>query len=150
MDPELRDRHVRLRAFEFLAEQTALHGEVLPWAILLKGFEFEGRRVPLLSQQGIFKPAALREMPLSIRTAAVAPGEDRPYDDGMDADGLLNYRYRGTNSTHRENVGLRLSMERRVPLVYLFGIVEGQSLPVWPVYLVGGPSNALSLRVSVD
>ncbi len=56
MEPELRDRQVRLRAFTFLAEQTGLHGEVLPWPVLLKGFVFEGQRVPLISQQGIFKP----------------------------------------------------------------------------------------------
>ena len=150
MDPELRDRQVRLGAFEFLDEQTAVHGEVLPWALLLKGFTFEGQRVPLLSQQGIFKPAVLPEIPLSIRTAPVAPGERRPYDDAMEADGLLLYRYRGTDQSHRDNVGLRRALEQQVPLVYLYGVVEGEYLPMWPVYIVGDNPAALCFKVAVD
>jgi putative restriction endonuclease len=116
----------------------------------VKGFDFNGQRVPLTSQQGIFKPAVLPEVPLSIRTAAVAAGEPRPYEDGMDSEGLLNYRYRGTDSKHRENVGLRLALERRAPLVYLFGIIEGQYLPVWPVYIVGDRPDELCFKVAVD
>jgi putative restriction endonuclease len=150
VDAGLLDRQVRLRAFQFLAELTSVHGEVLPWAVLLRGFEFNGQRVPLISQQGIFKPAVLSQVPLSIRTAAVAAGDPRPYEDGMDSDGLLNYRYRGTDPNHRENVGLRLAMERRAPLIYLFGIIEGQYLPVWPVYIVGDHPDELCFKVSVD
>jgi putative restriction endonuclease len=150
MDPDLRDRQVRLRAFEFLAEQTALHGEVLPWSLLARGFDFEGRRVPLASQQGIFKPAVLPEIPLSIRTAPVAPGEARPYDDAMEADGLILYRYRGTDPRHRDNVGLRLAMERQAPLVYLYGVVAGEYLPMWPVYVVGDDPAELCFKVAVD
>ncbi len=150
MDPDLRDRQVRLRAFEFLAEQTALHGEVLPWSLLARGFDFEGRRVPLASQQGIFKPAVLPEIPLSMRTAPVAPGEPRPYDDAMEADGLILYRYRGTDPRHRDNVGLRLAMERQAPLVYLYGVVAGEYLPMWPVYVVGDDPAELCFKVAVD
>jgi putative restriction endonuclease len=146
MDPELRDRHVRCRAFEFLAEQTGMHGEVLPWSLLARGFDFEGRRVPLASQQGIFKPAVLPEIPLRIRTAPEAPGEPRPYDDAMAEDGLLFYRYRGTDPRHRDNVGMRLAMERQVPLVYLYGVVEGQYLPMWPVYVVGDDPPSCASR----
>jgi hypothetical protein len=51
--------------------------------------------------------------------------EPRPYDDSLDRDGLMVYRYRGTDPLHRENVGLRLAMQRQTPLVYLFGIIEG-------------------------
>jgi hypothetical protein len=37
------DSRVRARAFQFLREQTELHGgEVLPRDVLAKGFEFEG------------------------------------------------------------------------------------------------------------
>jgi putative restriction endonuclease len=109
-DGEL-DARVRSGAFEFLREQTALHGEVLPFATLTRGFQFEGQRVPLLGPQGIFKPAILPEMPLSIMTKAVTEGEARPYDDDLGADGFLRYRYRGTDPRHRDNVGLRLAMQ---------------------------------------
>ena len=82
------DTRVRAAAFQFLREQMELRGdEVLPREVLAKGFEFEGQRVPLIAPQGIFKPAVLPEMPLSITTVPVVEGEDRPYDDGVGPDG---------------------------------------------------------------
>jgi putative restriction endonuclease len=144
------DASVRARAFEFLREQTGLHGEVLPFATLARGFEFEGRRVPLLGPQGIFKPAILPEIPLSIMTKAVAEGQARPYNDELGPDGFLRYRYRGTNPHHRDNVGLRLAMRRGVPLVYFFGVTPGRYLPVWPVFVVRDHPGELAFSVAVD
>ncbi|HZS32402.1 MAG TPA: HNH endonuclease [Methylomirabilota bacterium] len=144
------DRRVRVAAFEFLAEQTRLHGETLPWARLLQGFEFQGRRVPLVSQPGIFKPAILPEVPLTIRTAPEEEGRVRRYADEIDSDGRLRYRYRGTDPQHPDNVGLRRAMARRLPLIYLFGVVPGQYMPVWPVYVVGDEPANLSFLVLVD
>jgi putative restriction endonuclease len=144
------DTRVRSLAFEFLREQTKLHGEVLPFAILTKGFQFEGQRVPLLGPQGIFKPAVLPEMPLSIMTKAVVEGEARPYDDELGADGFLRYRYRGTNPEHRDNIGLRTAMRRGVPLVYLFGVTPARYLPVWPVFIVRDHPELLAFSVAVD
>jgi putative restriction endonuclease len=63
-------------------------------------------------------------MPLTIRTAPPDGRKPRPYEDGMGSDGFLLYKYRGTDPQHRENVGLRLAMQRQAPLIYLFGIVE--------------------------
>jgi putative restriction endonuclease len=116
----LDDTAVRLAAFRFLEEQQRLAGDegALPHRVLLKGFVHEGHRVPLMGPQGIFKPRVLRDIPLSITTVAVTAGEARPYDDAFGEDGLLRYRYRGTDPGHHENVGLRLAMQRHVPLVY--------------------------------
>src|SRR4051794_13319707 len=61
------DQRVRLAAFEFLDRLRLTHGEILPHALLIAGFEFEGHRAPLLAPQGIFKPAVLK-LPLSIST----------------------------------------------------------------------------------
>lgn len=148
--PILDDARVRAGAFAFLSEQVAIHGDVLPWALLLKGFQIDGHRVPLVSQQGIFKPAVLADVPLSIRTAPVELGKQRPYEDALGQDGLLVYRYRGTDPHHRENRGLRLALERQTPLIYLFGVVEGQYMPVWPVHVVGDDPGDLGFRISVD
>jgi putative restriction endonuclease len=41
-------------------------------------------------------------------------------------------------------------MRRQTPLVYLFGIIEGQYLPAYPVYVVGEDAADLAFRVSVD
>jgi putative restriction endonuclease len=134
---EDRDTAIRAAAFAWLAEQTRrLGSEVLPRDLLAQGFTFEGVRVPLLGPQGIFKPAALAEVPLSICTVPKVEGREPPYDDQFGDDALL-YRYRGTDPNHRDNVGLRQAMDRQLPLVYLHGLVRGQYLAVWPVYVVG-------------
>jgi hypothetical protein len=61
------DQRLRLAAPAYLAEQTQLHGEVLPRMILATGFTFDGSRVALISpQQGIFKPAIYGTLLLSL------------------------------------------------------------------------------------
>lgn len=138
------DLAIRLAAFRFLDEQVAIHGDVLPWSVLSPGFRYEGNRVPLVSQQGIFKPRVCR-LPLSIRTAV-----DGPYDDAFAASGLLQYRYRGTEPFHRENVGLREAMKEQVPLIYLHGHLEGRYHAIWPVYVVADSPATLTFTVAAD
>jgi len=150
MTAEDLDSRVRSRAFQFLEEQTRLHGEILPRPLLASGFEFDGRRVPLIGPQGIFKPAVLPEMPLTITTVPVIEGEPRPYEDEVGSDGFLRYRYRGTDPTHRDNQGLRLAMRRGVPLIYLYGVTVGRYMPVWPVFIVRDHLEDLAFSVAVD
>jgi putative restriction endonuclease len=144
------DANVRAAAFSFLNRQTTLHGDVVPREILARGFDLDGTRVPLIGPQGIFKPAVLPEMPLSITTVPIVEGQPRPYADEVGADGLLSYRYRGTDPSHRDNVGMRLAMQRRAPLIYLFGVVPGQYMPVWPVYVVADDPAGLAFSIAVD
>lgn len=144
------DARVRTAAFAFLTEQTGLHGETLPRSLLAEGFPFEGQRVPLLGPQGIFKPAVLPELPLSITTAPIVEGRDRPYADEFSPGGLLIYRYRGTDPQHRDNVALRLAGQRSVPLIYFFGLVPGEYLAVWPVFVARDDPQALAFTVEVD
>jgi putative restriction endonuclease len=139
------DAEVRVAAFAWLDRQVELHGEVLPWAVLHAGFAFRGERVPLVSQQGIFKPRVLPAMPLSIRTAYRGP-----YDDAFESDELLSYAYRGTDPEHHDNRGLRLAMSRGVPLVYFYGVLQGRYLALRPAYVVGDEPEALRFRVALD
>src|SRR5947207_1157860 len=127
MDQAARDWFVRQSAFRLLDRLANEHGDVLPFAPLSAGLVIEGVRVPLIGPQGIFKPAAL-ELPLSITTAPIIEGKSRPYEDEVSDDGMLLYRYRGTDPLHRDNVGLREVMRRQLPLVYFHGIVRGQYL----------------------
>lgn len=144
-----RDGRVRAAAFEFLAEQTRLHGEVLPREVLSRGFILDGTRVPLVGPQGIFKPAAT-DMPLTITTAPMVEGRERPYEDRVEEGGAILYRYRGTDPTHPDNAGLRQAMQHQAPLIYLYGLVPGRYLPIWPVYIVCDDPRALAFKVAVD
>ena len=138
------DESVRREAFDWLSKQVARHDDVLPWSVLIRGFDFKGIRVPLVSMQGIFKPRAC-ELPLSIRTSV-----DGPYDDGADSEGRFLYAYRGTNLDHPDNVGLREAMGKRLPLVYLFGLLPGRYLAAWPVFVVGDNPRSLAFTIQLD
>ena len=138
------DVTIRQAAFDWLAEQVALHGEVLTRDVLARGFTVEGERIPLVSPQGIFKPQQM-EIPLSITTAP-----EGPYLDSLGPDQLLNYKYRGTDPNHRDNVGLRDAMVRRVPLIYFHGLIPGKYLPLWPVFVVGDDRKSLAFTVALD
>jgi len=146
--PEL-DTQVRLAAFGFLDKQTGIHGDVLPRKILEQGFIFKGERVPLISPQGIFTPRLLK-LPLTFCTVPPEMGKKRPYDDELGGTGIIRYRYRGTDPHHRDNVGLRKCREQGLPLIYLFGVVPGAYLPVWPVFIVGDDAAHLTFSVAVD
>jgi len=144
------DGAVRAAAFQFLTEQTRIHGSDLPYALLSQGFTFRGQRVPLLGPQGIFKPAVLPAIPLSIATAPPKPGKAAPYADRFVSEHVLEYKYRGSDPSHRDNVGLREALIRHVPLIYLHGLVVGRYLAEWPVYVVGDDRERLTFRVELD
>lgn len=143
MDEEW-DRLIRSAAFAHLDRLVTAHGDVLPWAVLREGFLSDERVVPLISQQGIFKPAVM-EVPLSITTSPRSL-----YDDEVGADGFLRYRYRGTDPTHADNVGLRRAGELGLPLAYFHGITVGQYQAFWPVFIHGDDPSTLTFTVAFD
>ncbi|MHB8466771.1 MAG: HNH endonuclease [Acidimicrobiales bacterium] len=151
MDPEERDRAVRLAAFEFLGRQTGLHGEILSRRLLADGFVFDGQRVPLVGPQGIFKPKVIPTgVPLSITSVAEVEGQSRPYEDAVNEDGQLLYRYRGTDPNHHENVGLRRAMADQIPLIFFQGVEPGSYHPEWPIYVVGDNPDSLTFTAVFD
>lgn len=138
------DLQIRFKAFEWLNEQVQVHGDVLPRAILSKGFEFDNERIPLVSPQGIFTPKIMA-LPLSITTAPKGP-----YDDSFTEDGFLQYRYRGIDPAHRDNVGLRKLYREQIPLIYFHGIIPGKYMAVWPVFIIDDDIENLTFKVAVD
>jgi len=144
------DSDVRKCAFEFLQAATDRYGEVLPWKVLSKGMKYQGEIVSLIGASGIWKPRILESVPISIATAPPDPNRPAPYDDGMDHDGRLIYKYRGEDPFHRDNVGLREALKRNIPLIYFFGIEKGEYLPTWPVFLVEDNPADLTFKVSID
>jgi putative restriction endonuclease len=149
--PEDVDIAVRMAAFKFLEEQRSIYGDVLSSEVLRIGFPFRGERIKLMGPQGIFKPAILAEMPLSITTAPPDSKGERPYDDGFSpGSSVLFYRYRGTDPAHPDNRRLRLAMQNHRPLIYFHGLLKGKYLPAWPVYVVGDEPDRLRFRVEMD
>jgi len=138
------DLRIRLQAFKWLNDQVIIHGDVLPRSMLQDGFEFQGQRIPLVSPQGIFKPRIM-DLPLTITTTPNSPYNDRYSDDG-----LLIYKYRGTDPSHPDNEGLRRVMLEQRPLIYFHGVVPGKYLAVWPVYIVADDQSSLSFSIAVD
>ena len=121
---------VRLYAFRFLDDLIGEHGDVLPWKPLHDGFEFEGVCVTLIGARGIWKPVAV-DLPISITTSWKDPYGDKAGDDG-----LLDYRYFGTDMAHPDNTGLRRCLVEGRPLIYSGEVEKGWYSAVWPLVLV--------------
>jgi putative restriction endonuclease len=139
------DDQIRLAAFEYLKGLVEIYGDVLPYKILLKGFEFNGETITLLGPQGIWKPKIL-EFPLSITTVY-----NGPYPDYLSKDnGFLKYKYRGSNPNHADNRGLRELIKLQKPLIYFLGIDKGKYLATWPVYITNDSISKLEFDVAVD
>jgi putative restriction endonuclease len=144
------DAAVRAAAFLFLDQVRQVHRDGVPRDVLVKGFEFQGRRVPLMGPKGIFKPAVLHDAPLSITTIPPSDRKPAPYDDTLADGDLLHYRYRGTDPSHPDNAGLRRAWQQQIPLIYFFGLVEGRYLPVYPAYVVRDDPASLTFSVAID
>lgn len=117
------DRAIRQAAFEYVDAVTEGGNQPISWQAL-QSFHFDGGRVHLVSQQGIFKPAVL-DLPISIRTTPPHADGVRPYEDEISDDGFLRYKYRGTDRNHRDNRLLRNAMDAGATLLYFQGVAKG-------------------------
>jgi putative restriction endonuclease len=139
-----RDWLVRQYAFRFLDELAAEYGDVLPWQPLRDGFDFDGSRVTLIGVRGIWKPASL-QLPISITTS----WKD-PYGDETGEDGLLHYRYFGTDVAHPDNEGLRRCFLEGRPLVYFRAVEKGWYSALWPLVIVNDDPATLTITAACD
>ncbi|EOM75835.1 HNH endonuclease [Rhodococcus rhodnii] len=102
----------------------------------LADFTIDGAPFKLVDRtRGIRKPKELTAA-LSITTTYGPTGAARPYEDSVGTDGLLRYKWSGTDPDHMDNRGLRAAMTTRVPLIWFYGVGTGLFLPVYPVYPV--------------
>ena len=129
---------LRQAAIEWLQMRTDGGLEALTRDEVLD-FHFHGEAFKLQStQQGIRKPRDFRAA-LSIQTVFRRPGHERPYEDSIGEDGLLRYKWRGTNPNTPENVGLREAMNQRLPIIWFWGVAMNPARfnVITPVYIVG-------------
>jgi len=140
------DSQIRLASFNWLRDQIRIHGEVLSWSLLIKGFDFNGEQVHLVGAKGIWKPKMM-QLPLSIITKF-----EGPYEDSFTKEGLLTYSYRGTAADihHPDNAGLREVMRQGIPLIYFSGVAKGRYFTSFPVYIRHDDPSKLLFTVQVD
>lgn len=140
------DHQIRMAAFQWLEEKTLKYGDVLTRRPLLEeGFVYQGNRISLVGAKGIWKPRSMR-YPISISTTF-----DSMYEDGeTDKEGFLEYKYRGTDPYHPDNIGLREMMKQQIPLIYFSVVVKGKYVAAWPVYIQEDNMVDLSFIVAID
>jgi putative restriction endonuclease len=101
------------------------------------------------AQRGIRKPAELSAA-LSIRTVFRPEGATRPYEDSAGPEGLIRYKWRGTEADHPENRALRAAMVAGLPLIWFFGVGPGMYQPVFPVFLLSEEQESRQFVVDPD
>ena len=126
---------LRLAVFAHLDRVSAAHPDGIPSRVI-NAFAFDGQPVPLVVQPGIWKPARLAAA-LTIRTTFTPPGRTAPYEDRLGPDGLVRYKWRGTDPMHADNRALREAMREQRPLVYFYPVARGIYHAFYPVYLIG-------------
>jgi len=129
------DRRLRDAAMQWLDRKTN-HGTASVTRAELSEFRLGSERVPLVDpQQGIRKPQGMSAA-LSILTTYTRPGAQAPYDDLPGDDGMMRYKWRGTDPGHSDNRALREACRRGLPLIWFFGAAPGVYHAIYPVTLV--------------
>jgi putative restriction endonuclease len=130
--------------FLWLKEREAFNGGVFSREELSSQFSYKGQPITLVGPTGIWIPKGL-DVPVSITTSTA-----NPYNDGFSADGILNYRYRGTDPGHRDNVALRTAYKTQSPMVYLHAIKPGKYQAAYPVLIINDYPDRLTVEAAID
>ncbi|MCK7536974.1 MAG: hypothetical protein MZV63_41445 [Marinilabiliales bacterium] len=83
--------------------------------------------------------------PISITTVF-----DSRYDDSKSREGFYTYKYRGNDPLHADNVGLRMAIQDKTPLIYFLAVDKGYYLANFPVYVIGDDPKNLEVTIAVD
>jgi putative restriction endonuclease len=149
------DTPYRLAAFERLRLLAALHGSALPWRALQDGFTCGSERALFASAaQGIFKPAQMKGV-LSVKTVVPKPGGRVWYHDQRESDTKLRtatdtlvYAFKGTDPDDIQNRLLREAMEKKLRLIYFYGVAPASYEPIFPAYVVDWDPGTLSVKLA--
>ena len=125
----------RKAVFNHLQCLTALYPSGVVPSTAINSFSYRDKQIRLIVQTGIRKFQG-SSAALTIRTTFTPPSKLPPYIDDTDDDGMIHYKYRGTDPLLSDNRALRVAMVERLPLAYFYGIGKGLYLPLFPVYLM--------------
>ena len=148
------DTLMRMAAFQRVQDLQQAYGH-LTAKELNPGFDFKGRRIPLVNRQrGIFKPKQMQFL-LSIRTVFPRPGGRVWYDDQRKvhhqiygSDESVDYAFMGSDPDAADNRWLREAFENRVPVIYFLGIAPGRYQATLPTFISGWDANALKASLA--
>jgi putative restriction endonuclease len=130
---------MRLAAFASLDALVQVHGDVLTWAIIDRGFVFAQQTFRFANQsKGIFRPAGMRDAALSVKTTV--PRSGKPKYDDIATDDAFSYAFQSRGPDYHDNRLLLRAMQLRTPLIYFYGVEPGSYRPLWPTYAVEGPA----------
>ncbi len=140
----MNEQEIRAALFLWLKQKEARYGGIFTRNELIYDFSFNNNRITLMGPTGIWIPKGF-DVPISITTTS-----NGPYDDGFSEDGILRYKYRGTNPNHRDNVGLQKAYYNRTPLVYFHSIYPGKYQAVWPIFIMKDDPSNLQVEAAID
>jgi putative restriction endonuclease len=151
INPSLEDADAALRigVFAYLDRLTSTSPDGSVSSAAINQFQFRGEPLKLIVQTGIWKPAQLTAA-LTIRTTFTPPNQTPPYVDLQGDDGLVRYKYRGTDPNQSDNRALREAMVRHLPLAYFVGIDRATYLPRYPVWLIAEDPERHEFTLALD
>ena len=149
-----RDAVIRQAAFDHVRALQS-RDPVLSHEVIKEGFQFEGKRWPLVNpQRGIFKPGPMPFL-LSIRTVFPKKGGRVWYDDQRNVhrqifagEEVLDYAFMGRDPVAPENTWLREAADRQIPLVYFLGVSPGRYQAIVPTFVVDWNARRLNARIA--
>ena len=149
-----RDAVIRQAAFDHVRALQS-RDPVLSHEVIKEGFQFEGKRWPLVNpQRGIFKPSPMPFL-LSIRTVFPKKGGRVWYDDQRNVhrqifagEEVLDYAFMGRDPAAPENTWLREAADRQIPLIYFLGVSPGRYQAIIPTFVVDWDARRLSARIA--
>lgn len=143
------EARVRAAAMVWLERRTRDGAEAIS-TLELGDFAVDGERTRLMdAQRGIWKPRDFAAA-LSIRTTYRPPNRPRPYEDIPGDDGLLRYKWRGTDPSQADNRALRQAKDLRVPLIWFYGVGPGLYWPTFPVYVLDEEPEQHQFVIGLD
>jgi putative restriction endonuclease len=138
------EREVRFAAFKYLADLERFNS-VIPGRVLAEGFMWQGKRITLKGQTGIWTPSGFA-CPISITSRTKGP-----YNlDGIGKDGTIIYAYRGTDPNQRDNRHMRQAFETRTPLIFFKEVYTHHYQAIWPVLIIEDYPEQLYVRAVIE
>lgn len=127
-----------LAAMQWFESRRIAGHELFTHQDLMEGMMWHGHHLPLTHQtQGIWKPKGFSSA-LTFKTAARSPNKEAPYEDRIDADGLLRYKFAESANKQWTNKAMIAAAQLGYPLAWLVGVRPASILYYYarfPVYI---------------